>query len=807
MAIADIAINIVTKGATLAKNQLNNLGQASDKSAKLMAGLGKVMAGAVAGASIALTKVLADATREFIAFDDAMTQSLAIMKTTEEQQRAMATAAREVATTTRISAEQSAEAFFFLASAGLNAEQSISALPQVAAFAQAGMFDMATATDLATDAQSALGLTVDDASQNLTNLTRVTDVLVKANTLANASVQQFSEALTTKAGAALKVVNKDIEEGVAVLAVFADRGVKGAEAGEKLNQVLRDIPRATAKNKEEFAKLGLEMFTAEGNMKNVADIVEELDRVLGPMSDEMKAATLDQLGLNRGVADAVKILSGTTEQIREYEEALRGAGGTTQEIADKQLDSLQAQLDILNDRFIELKLGIIETNEDGISVLIDGLGRLIDKTGNGITAFQLFLKSFKEVETQFGGVLGLLIRTVKVQDIYNQKVEEQFQNTDEQNRQFDILLYNLQNLDATLGTVEEQYAEQARTQAYALRGSVEFTEQIQEEKEAEEELAKTRMEKSIGSLNKVFSAYKKILNIQENIQDLQKDEKDALKNLNKARENLTQSETEADKALEELNRQKELSKQVTLEEQLAIERQRESVKRLEEQEEKSKLQNLELQVAKERLTELINASTEATNEEERAQSNYQQALDNVAREQEKVRKAQEEYRESQENLAKATANSTENLLAMAVAKKELDDAIADAEAIGALEEGIRQMVKSVGGDLEILRNQFQSIFDLKGKNISSFTGGGTPSGNGSETYDTDGNLETGAGETAKKLAKPDRFAFTAGQQGGVTTITNIKVAVEGALTDKQNIQDAVAIAVIEAQKRGTKVIL
>ncbi len=807
MAIADIAINIVTKGATLAKNQLNNLGQASDKSAKLMAGLGKVMAGAVAGASIALTKVLADATREFIAFDDAMTQSLAIMKTTEEQQRAMATAAREVATTTRISAEQSAEAFFFLASAGLNAEQSISALPQVAAFAQAGMFDMATATDLATDAQSALGLTVDDASQNLTNLTRVTDVLVKANTLANASVQQFSEALTTKAGAALKVVNKDIEEGVAVLAVFADRGVKGAEAGEKLNQVLRDIPRATAKNKEEFAKLGLEMFTAEGNMKNVADIVEELDRVLGPMSDEMKAATLDQLGLNRGVADAVKILSGTTEQIREYEEALRGAGGTTQEIADKQLDSLQAQLDILNDRFIELKLGIIETNEDGISVLIDGLGRLIDKTSNGITAFQLFLKSFKEVETQFGGVLGLLIRTVKVQDIYNQKVEEQFQNTDEQNRQFDILLYNLQNLDATLGTVEEQYAEQARTQAYALRGSVEFTEQIQEEKEAEEELAKTRMEKSIGSLNKVFSAYKKILNIQENIQDLQKDEKDALKNLNKARENLTQSETEADKALEELNRQKELSKQVTLEEQLAIERQRESVKRLEEQEEKSKLQNLELQVAKERLTELINASTEATNEEERAQSNYQQALDNVAREQEKVRKAQEEYRESQENLAKATANSTENLLAMAVAKKELDDAIADAEAIGALEEGIRQMVKSVGGDLEILRNQFQSIFDLKGKNISSFTGGGTPSGNGSETYDTDGNLETGAGETAKKLAKPDRFAFTAGQQGGVTTITNIKVAVEGALTDKQNIQDAVAIAVIEAQKRGTKVIL
>ena len=40
------------------------------------------------------------------------------------------------------------------------------------------------------------------------------------------------------------------------------------------------------------------MFDAEGNMKNVADIVEELDRVLKPMSDELKACTLDQLGLN-----------------------------------------------------------------------------------------------------------------------------------------------------------------------------------------------------------------------------------------------------------------------------------------------------------------------------------------------------------------------------------------------------------------------------------------------------------------------------------------------------------------------------
>ena len=56
--------------------------------------------------------------------------------------------------------------------------------------------------------------------------------------------------LQTKSGSALKVTNKSIEEGVAVLSAFADRGVKGAEAGEKLNQLLRDTTRAVAKNQK-----------------------------------------------------------------------------------------------------------------------------------------------------------------------------------------------------------------------------------------------------------------------------------------------------------------------------------------------------------------------------------------------------------------------------------------------------------------------------------------------------------------------------------------------------------------------------
>ena len=63
-----------------------------------------------------------------------MTKSLAIMGDVSDAMRNdMAQAARQVATSTKFSAEQAAESFFFLASAGLDAKASLAALPQVAA--------------------------------------------------------------------------------------------------------------------------------------------------------------------------------------------------------------------------------------------------------------------------------------------------------------------------------------------------------------------------------------------------------------------------------------------------------------------------------------------------------------------------------------------------------------------------------------------------------------------------------------------------------------------------------------------------
>ena len=217
---------------SLVVNVLGNtagLNAAMSRSKKIMAKFSGVArgAGVAMGAMGAAAVALA---RNFDSLEQAMNKSLAIMRdVTPHMRKDMTDAAIAVARQTKFSADQAAEAYFFLASAGMNAKQSLDALPVVANFAQAGAFDLSTATDLATDALSAMGLKSDDAAENLRNLTKVTDVLIKANSLANATAQQFSESLTTKAAAALRLVNKEIEEGLAVLAVFADQGIKGAE--------------------------------------------------------------------------------------------------------------------------------------------------------------------------------------------------------------------------------------------------------------------------------------------------------------------------------------------------------------------------------------------------------------------------------------------------------------------------------------------------------------------------------------------------------------------------------------------------
>ena len=282
--------------------------------------------------------------KSFASFDDAMTQSLAIMKdVTPELRKEMESLALEISKKSITSAKELAKSYFYLASAGLSAEQSIASLAVVERFAVAGRFDMALATDLVTDAQSALGMTVKDVNQNMLNMSRITDVLVAANTLANASTQQFAEGLM-RAGPAMKAYGIELEEGVAVLAAYADQGLKGVAGGEKFGQMLRLMIKGFKDNREAWDHFNISIISVDDDMHFLGDTIRNLSDLMANMGVIEKATTLEMLGFQARSQQAILPLLGLGDAIENYYKLLMKANDITKEISEKQLKSFSSQM-------------------------------------------------------------------------------------------------------------------------------------------------------------------------------------------------------------------------------------------------------------------------------------------------------------------------------------------------------------------------------------------------------------------------------------------------------------------------------
>ena len=129
--------------------------------------------------------------------------------------------AMEMGATTAFSATEASNALNYMALAGYDAETSMAMLPNVLNLAAAGGIDLASASDMVTDAQSALGLTLDETSV-------MVDQMAMAASKSNTSVAQLGEAFLTVGGTAKNLAGGTTELST-MLGVLADNGIKGSE--------------------------------------------------------------------------------------------------------------------------------------------------------------------------------------------------------------------------------------------------------------------------------------------------------------------------------------------------------------------------------------------------------------------------------------------------------------------------------------------------------------------------------------------------------------------------------------------------
>lgn len=329
---------------------------------------------------------------EGMAFDTAMGQvSATLLKTREDFDEetvsvngftgSLRDLAKELGATTRFTATQAGEALNYMALAGYDAQTSAEMLPKVLDLAAAGAMDLGTASDMVTDAQTALGLSIEE-----TNV--LVDQMAKTASSSNTSVQQLGDAILT-IGATGRFVRGGITELNTALGILADNGIKASEGGNMLRRVLMRIAAPSEKSEANkiLKELGVSVYDAEGKMRSLAEFMPELSQKLSTLTEENRNAAISGIFGQYALAGANALLNTSAERWQELTEKIVDSKDAAKQMADIQLDTLPGQVIILESAFSGLKTELYErvspATKDFVETLSGGLSEVTKEITSG----------------------------------------------------------------------------------------------------------------------------------------------------------------------------------------------------------------------------------------------------------------------------------------------------------------------------------------------------------------------------------------------------------------------------------------
>ena len=342
--LQELAQEAVNSNAALAK--IEEVGGKLENVGNTISGVGTKLlpvTAAVTGLGAAAVKTTSD-------FDTAMSQVQATMGVTKDAMSevdgqtvntmdTLRDLAKEMGAKTAFSASECAEALNYLALAGYNTQQMCDTLPTVLNLAAAGDIDLASASDMVTDAMSALGMGTDEA-------TKMVDQMSKTASTTNTSVAQLGEGILT-IGATAKSIKGGTAELNTALGILANNGIKGAEGGTHLRNVILSLQNPTDGAAKVMKELGVETYDSEGNMRSLNDILGDLNTSMDGMTSAEKSNIIATIFNKTDLASVNSLLANTGETWNSLQQGITDSAGAAQQMADTQLDNLSGQITIL----------------------------------------------------------------------------------------------------------------------------------------------------------------------------------------------------------------------------------------------------------------------------------------------------------------------------------------------------------------------------------------------------------------------------------------------------------------------------
>lgn len=251
------------------------------------------------------------ATSVAASFDDAMSQVQGALGDASADMDGLRQLALQLGADTVFSATESAQAMVELAKGGLTEAQiKGGALAASMDLAAAGQLNLADAAATTVQMMGSFGLEAGDA-------TRIANALAGAANASSADVSDLTQAMS-QCSAQASLAGWSLEDTAAALALFADHGVKGSDAGTSLKTMLQRLAAPTDQAAEAIAAYGLNIRDSNGKMKDISGIADELTGKLGSLSDAERDAALQTIfGSDASRAAAILMQSGS-EGLAKY---------------------------------------------------------------------------------------------------------------------------------------------------------------------------------------------------------------------------------------------------------------------------------------------------------------------------------------------------------------------------------------------------------------------------------------------------------------------------------------------------------
>jgi len=334
--------------------------------------------------------------RQFGKFDKAIRHATSVSEASEEQFKQMSEMALDASVKWNKAATSTAQAFYYLGSAGLTVTEQMHTFNDTIMLSRAMGSNLSQTVEGMVDIVRAFGLEFENSG-------RIADQITKTVISSNQQFYTLSRALSYAASTA-RLTNNTLAETTAMLGVMANAGIKGSMAGTVLRRAMTNLMSPTGGMAELIYELGLNTYDTTGKMKPFIQIMGEISDRLKGTTDEYKNMVFEMLFGRRAIAGQIVLFNYGSKALAKYANEIQNAAGTTARVAGKQM---KAFTEVLGQLWREAQRVAIVVGD----LLVPAIERVARRVRDNIVEFRKYIKANKDViitTLKWGTVLGTI---------------------------------------------------------------------------------------------------------------------------------------------------------------------------------------------------------------------------------------------------------------------------------------------------------------------------------------------------------------------------------------------------------------